>query len=118
MATWAEHVISNSFEGNPQSVDVFDLDADGDPDVVAGKHKPRDDGALDLLVFENADGVGDAWVGHLVYGGDEHHYGALLADFDQDGDQDIYSIGWTHGRTAIYENRTNGLSDESWFEFG
>ncbi|WP_216665442.1 Ig-like domain-containing protein [Pseudoruegeria sp. HB172150] len=106
---WTEHVISNSLEGNPQSVDVFDMDADGDLDVVAGEHLPNDNGRLDLLVFENLSGDGTEWRQHLVYEGDEHHDAAKLADFDNDGDMDIFSIGWTHSRVTIYENLTNGF---------
>ncbi|WP_171060576.1 Ig-like domain-containing protein [Poseidonocella sp. HB161398] len=108
-ALWAEHAISNQLAGNPQSVDVFDLDGDGDMDVVAGEHLPADPGDLGLHVFENLDGAGSAWGQHLVYEGDEHHDGAQLADLDNDGDMDIYSIGWTHGEVLVYENLSNGF---------
>ena len=29
----------------------------------------------------------------------------LLADLDSDGDLDLASIGWTHGRVLVYENQ-------------
>ncbi|MCP4304950.1 MAG: VCBS repeat-containing protein [bacterium] len=108
-ALWTEHVITNNLTGNPQSVDYADMDGDGDVDVVAGEHLPNDPGDLDLFVFENTDGVGDSWTQYTVYSGDEHHDAAHLADLDQDGDLDIYSIGWTHNNVIIYENLTNGF---------
>lgn len=36
--------------------------------------------------------------------GDEHHDGAIVTDIDDDGDLDIISIGWSHGRVLLYEN--------------
>ena len=55
-------------------------------------------------VLENADGVGDRWVSHFVHEGDEHHDGAQFVDIDRDGDLDIISIGWGHGKVVLYEN--------------
>ncbi|NBC17466.1 MAG: T9SS type A sorting domain-containing protein [Bacteroidetes bacterium] len=99
---WTEHVIATII--GPMSVDVADLDGDGDVDVVAGEHSTADPEAARLYVFENADGAGRSWTQHLVHTGDEHHDGAHLADLDGDGDLDIVSIGWTHGRVVVYEN--------------
>jgi hypothetical protein len=58
-----------------------------------------------LYVLENVDGKGGAWQKHLVSTGDEHHDGAVLLDIDGDGDLDITSIGWAHGRVLLYENK-------------
>jgi hypothetical protein len=41
----------------------------------------------------------------VVYTGDEHHDGAQVADIDGDGDLDIISIGWSHDRVLLYENK-------------
>ena len=38
--------------------------------------------------------------------GDEHHDGTRLFDIEGDGDLDIASIGFTHGRMMVYENLT------------
>ena len=89
----------------PMSLDVLDMDADGDRDVVVGEHNLAAPANARLLVFENVDGRGASWARHLVYTGDEHHDGARAADMDGDGDVDILSIGWGHGRVLLYENR-------------
>ena len=98
---WAEHVIDVIVA--PMSLDVADMDGDGDLDVVAGEHELTvEDGRL--FVYENADGVGGAWVPHLVFTGDEHHDGSQVVDIDSDGDLDLVSIGWWHDRVVVYEN--------------
>jgi hypothetical protein len=99
---WAETVIG--LITGPMSVDLADMDRDGDLDVVAGEHdlaRPSDAG---LYVFENVAGDGSAWVAHEVHVGDEHHDGAQVADVDGDGDLDIVSVGWGHNRVHLYEN--------------
>jgi hypothetical protein len=57
---------------------------------------------------ENLDGNGKQWKKHLVHRGDEHHQGAHVADLDRDGDLDIVSIGWTHNKVLLYENKSIG----------
>lgn len=101
-AAWAEHEIDLLI--GPMSMDCADMDGDGDVDVVLGQHNLKDPPSSRLIVFENADGSGGAWNQHVVWTGDEHHDGSQTVDMDGDGDLDIISIGWTHGRVIIYEN--------------
>ena len=103
-AAWTEHVISSNVVG-PMSLDVADMDADGDLDVIVGEHNLVNPASARLFIFENTNGVGTSWTRHTVYTGDEHHDGAQVADMDGDGDLDILSIGWGHGRVLLYENR-------------
>ncbi len=105
---WTENIIDNPF--NPQSLDLADMDLDGDVDLVMGEHNRANPMASALLVYENLDGFGADWRQHLVYVGDEHHDGTRLFDIEGDGDLDIVSIGFTHRRLMIYENlaRTGG----------
>jgi hypothetical protein len=100
---WTEHVIANVI--GPMSLDVADMDGDGDLDVVVGEHNLSDPSSARLYVFENDDGQGISWTEHVVYTGDEHHDGAQVVDIDNDGDLDIISIGWSHDRVLLYENR-------------
>jgi hypothetical protein len=99
---WKRHLVGTVI--GPMSLDVVDIDGDGDLDIVVGEHNLKNPGAARLLVFENLDGRGGSWREHLVYTGDEHHDGALAVDLDGDGDLDIVSIGWGHGKVVWYEN--------------
>ncbi len=100
---WKEHVIANVV--GPMSLDAVDMDGDSDIDVVVGEHNLQDPTSAKLIIFENVDGKGITWAPHLVYTGDEHHDGATTVDIDDDGDLDIISIGWGHGRVLLYENK-------------
>ncbi len=111
-ALWTEHVISRTVIG-PMSLDVADMDRDGDIDVVVGEHNLDDPASARLLVFENVDGRGGAWAGHVVFTGDEHHDGAQVVDIDGDGDLDILSIGWGHAGVLLYENRAIAGNSEN-----
>lgn len=100
-ATWVEHLIATDFDYF--SVDVGDLDRDGDPDVVGGAHQ----GAGEVRIYEN-DGAGGTWTPYVVDAGDstaiDHHDGTRLVDMDRDGDLDVISIGWTRRSLVVYEN--------------
>ena len=99
---WIEHLIAAPV--GPMSLDVTDLDGDGDLDVVLGEHNYERPETARLLVFRNLDGRGKLWLPVTVYTGDEHHDGAVTVDIDRDGDLDIISIGWSHPNVLLYEN--------------
>jgi len=69
---------------------VIDLDKDGDNDVVISE---CDCDRGRLAWFENADGKGRTWVRHLIADTDQDLHSLCLADFDLDGDLDIFSGG-------------------------
>jgi hypothetical protein len=102
-STWIEHTIATLV--GPMSLDVADMDKDGDLDVIVGEHNLDDPSSAKLLVFENVDGKGNSWAEHDVYRGDEHHDGSQIVDIDGDGDLDIISIGWGHQKVILYENK-------------
>jgi hypothetical protein len=99
---WKEHLVDRPV--GPMSLGVADVDGDGDPDLVVGEHNLAAPGNSRLLFYENRSGHGTAWRTRVLHVGDEHHDGAKLADIDNDGDLDIISIGWGHGKVLWYEN--------------
>ena len=101
---WVEHLIGDQNMIAPMSLDVADLDGDGDLDVSAGEHNLLHPELAALYIFENTNGKGTAWQRHTVAVGDEHHMGARLVDLDGDGDLDILSMGWGHSKVLWYEN--------------
>jgi len=104
---WEEHIIANDIIG-PMSLSVLDMDFDGDIDVVVGEHNLEQPLQAGLFWFENkldqSNSSQELWQRHVIYRGDEHHDGALAVDIDKDGDIDVISIGWSHGKVVIYRN--------------
>ena len=101
-APWTEHLI-NTVVG-PMSLDVADMNHDGDLDVVVGEHNLDKPALAHLYVFENVDGAGEQWQENIVHMGDEHHDGAQVADINGNSNLDIISIGWDHDQVLIYLN--------------
>jgi hypothetical protein len=100
---WTEHVIADVV--GPMSLDVADMDGDGDLDVIVGEHNYEKPETAALWIFENLEGTGKSWKKHQASIGDEHHDGAKAVDIDDDGDIDIISFGWSHPRVLVYENQ-------------
>jgi hypothetical protein len=95
---WTEHIIDTII--GPMSLDVGDVDGDGDTDIVAGEHHKAKPQLGRVFVYEN---TGAGFQRYQVAVGDEHHDGTQLVDIDGDNDLDIVSIGWEHGRVILYE---------------
>lgn len=99
---WTEHAIAELT--GPMSLDLADMDGDGDLDVVVGEHDLKHPEMARLVWFENLSGDGSRWAMHVIHTGDEHHDGAHVVDIDNDGDLDVVSIGWGHRKLILYEN--------------
>ncbi len=101
--TWPMRTILDQNDGGGFSLDVGDLDNDGDVDVVLGEHL----GPGRVLLFENT-GDGVTWPVHLVDPGGptvDHHDGTRLVDLDLDGDLDIVSVGYENHKAWVFENK-------------
>jgi len=104
---WKVHTIATDFFH--MSLDVGDLDGDGDVDVVSGAHG----GKGEVMLYENGGG-GMRWIRHSVDKGRrnlDHHAGTKLVDLDADGDLDIVSVGWHNTTITIYENLAITMKD-------
>ena len=95
-----EQVISNRWQDvrGASSVDVADIDGDGDMDVLATSF------AYDKVGWYKNDG-NQRFVYHLIGSSLNENNVAKLADLDGDGDLDVLTVvGW-HGRVVWFENR-------------
>jgi hypothetical protein len=96
---WPRHMVTQLRSVN--SMDVADVDRDGDIDIVIAEHTDqKSDGAEDNLtvIYLNRHG-GRAWSpGVVERGPHSSHLGARLVDLDNDGVLEIVSIGWSQYR--------------------
>ncbi len=99
-APWNRHLVGTVV--GPMSLDVVDIDGDGDLDIIVGEHNLKNPETARLLVFENFDGHGGQWRERVIYTGDEHHDGALAVDIDG---MEI----WTSFRSAGVMKRCCGM---------
>ena len=95
---WTEHAVLTAPGGNRPDryglaikVWVCDLDGDGDLDIVEAEADTVD---ARVFWFENRGGAKD-WTGHLVSADhtNQDFHSLALADFDSDGDIDVFSGG-------------------------
>jgi len=85
-AAWTQRTLVNQYTTN--SMDMADLDSDGDQDIVTGEHR----GEKRLTLWQN-DGKG-MFRSYVIDRGKENHDGAKITDLDNDGDLDIVGIGY------------------------
>jgi len=105
-STWTRHKIG-VIAGQGFSMDTADFDGDGDPDVVIGEHRGKQENRV--VFFENVNAPA-AWKQHVIDTGSkdtiDHHDGTQAVDLDGDGDLDIISIGWYNPKVWVYENKS------------
>jgi hypothetical protein len=84
---WPRHTAA-TLDGRSNSLDVADMDHDGDIDIICG----TENGAMEVVVLENAGGFD--FIRHTVATGYENHIGTQVLDLDGDSDLDVVSHGW------------------------
>jgi hypothetical protein len=95
--TWIEHKVPFGKPVPPYPLStrarIVDLDKDGDADLVMTENEIR---AGRIAWIENTDGKGRQWTAHDLPHGDSDARGAYhslaVADFDKDGDWDIFTV--------------------------
>ncbi len=105
---WPRHIIA-VVEGQGFSLDVADLDRDGDMDVVVGEHRGTTDNRV-LILANN--GTFTNWPQRVIdtmpASQGDHHDGTQVMDLDRDGDLDIFSTGWLVPKIWVYEGSGGG----------
>jgi hypothetical protein len=97
MGEWPRHLVV--VQGTTNSMDVSDIDNDGDVDLVLAEHR----GAKRLSLWIN-DGKGN-FEEHLISVGKESHLGARTIDLDGDGNLEIVSIAWDdYGKIHLWKS--------------
>ncbi len=105
---WKEHVISDSIPAC-HTLQVFDFDLDGDFDVLAGVNKSRAEGlnyqTFPITVFLSNENY-TKWEPMVI--SEEGIYNGQAADYDGDGDIDIFRYQ-THDAVTyqLYKNTIN-----------
>ena len=98
------------------SLDVADVDGDGDLDVVTAEHDSAGDNNGRTLLFQNVSGDASDWRQLLIHDGESNHDGTQFADLDLDGDLDVYTIGWRHDGVVIHENLSSAIAAPIWHD--
>jgi len=104
---WRRHTVDTLRSVN--SLDVADIDKDGDLDLVIGEHTDQrvEKGAIDnlTLLYMNENN-GEKFSPRVVERGEHSsHLGTQFCDLDKDGDLDIVSICWKqYKHVHLWEN--------------
>ncbi|MHC4694232.1 MAG: FG-GAP-like repeat-containing protein, partial [Planctomycetota bacterium] len=97
-AVWTKHILDSSYHAE-QSVDVADMDGDGDLDILGAAQRINE-----IRWWENKNTDAKEWSKHII----STSYGSAYAvDMDSDGDLDVLGVGEDSGWIVWYENKPN-----------
>jgi hypothetical protein len=104
-ADWVEHVIDPAVQTVLHSLQVVDVDHDGDLDVITAEmHQSSDPDVVSVYLNAGGMGGGLAWTRVVVGTGGSH--GIRAADMDGDGYVDFFGANWTGTRVVdLWLNR-------------
>ncbi|MBD3312796.1 hypothetical protein GF352_05075, partial [archaeon] len=106
-SSWSKDTIEGFFD-YVQIVFIYDMDQDGDLDVIASA-----DNDAEVAWWDNTAGDGSSWSKNIIDSSLFHAQGLFVGDFDGDGDPDVFA-GQSGSEVYWYEN-TNGFGT-SWSE--
>jgi hypothetical protein len=108
LAGWMRHTIAGDFAGG-SSVDIADVDSDGDLDIVAAA-QDRDE----IAWWSNDGGEPVTWSKHVIASDRRGAWSVVAVDVDGDGDHDVAAAVWRDGEIVWWES--DGGSVPSWTE--
>ena len=98
--TFSVHTFNQAPSSIVHRCKLADIDGDGKLDVLTGSKGKM------LHWYRQGDFALGEWKENQIAGPDLLNYDHLSIDAaDMDGDLDIISVGWTHNRVLLYENR-------------
>jgi hypothetical protein len=100
--TWTEHVIAKDYH-HCHTLQVFDMDNDGDMDVVTGEI-PEHPTQKRVRIFLNK-GNNIDWEEQVL--SNEGIYNGLVGDLDGDGDYDIFSAPGYSNKYPVFKVLVN-----------
>jgi len=104
---WIQRLVDGSF-GGAKSVEVADIDGDGDLDILGAAQS-----ADEISWWENLNGAGTAWTKNVVANLFDSTFSAYPADVDGDGDIDVLGASFGDDEVAWWENDGTGTT---WIE--
>jgi len=97
--TWTRRAVAGD-QGSLNSMDVADMNADGNVDIITGEYR----GNLYVSVWQNVNN-GASFTQHIVSSGQESFLGARVFDLDHNGARDLVSIAHdTYPRLHLWRN--------------
>jgi hypothetical protein len=102
--TAVQHGISDSFS-RPSSLDLADIDGDGDLDLVGAAF-----GAHQVWWWRNEGGSPPEWTPVTIETGFAAAASVRAADVDRDGSMDVVGCAWTDGELVFWANGGQGVS--------